>query len=72
MKKLIYWPCYYVHNVRCKIAFQKQGEKNIAYLCCSIGNHPWSPSNNGRPQLSVDQSKHYHYRANQQVGLVRL
>lgn len=55
-----------------KKAFQKQGEKNIAYLCCSIGSCPWSPSNNGRPQLSVDQSKHYHYRANQQVGLVRL
>lgn len=47
-------------------------KRDIANLSCNIGSRPWSPFNNGRPCLSEDQSKHYHYRGNQQVGLVRL
>lgn len=52
--------------------FNSKVKREAMCSSCSRGSCPWSPSSTGRLWLSKDQSKHYHYRANQQVGLVRL
>lgn len=67
-------PTFLSAEMHCKmsnLSCINKARRDIA-LSCSIGSRPWSSSNNCRLWLSEDQSKHYLYRANQQVGLARL